>query len=435
MFKIFLFFKTIPLFIQRKDDVKFIISDTTAFLKEKNSTKKTPTTMSNAMPHMHVPVFTPWIIDTTLRDGEQAPGVAFSPLEKKDIARKLAEAGVDELEIGYPAISSEEQSVIREIVSMNLPVRLTSWSRAKRTDLECARACGTEGIHLSFPLSELYLNLMEKDYTWVRRQLETLIPEAKKHFSFVSVGGQDATRTNGKTLETFVQDASACGADRVRIADTVGIATPLTLMQQIQHLKASASVPLEFHAHNDLGMATANAFSAIEAGCDAVSVSVTGLGERAGNAALEELAIALKLSGRYRTSIKAELLHTLCKTVASASNRFIQDQKPVIGNAVFQHESGIHCNALLKDPLSYQPFLPRDIGKDNYELVIGKHSGSASVQHVLSTRGISVDREQAKKLLPNVRLAADKKKCRLSATELVNIYIQCFVNPQDTCKR
>lgn len=391
--------------------------------------------MNSAMSHMHADPPGPWIIDTTLRDGEQAPGVVFSSEDKKDIARKLSEAGVDELEIGYPAISPEEQRVIREIVSMNLPVRLTCWSRAKEEDLACASICGTEGIHISFPLSDLYLNLMGKNYAWVRNRLKTLIPEAKKQFGFVSAGGQDATRANKEFLETFVHDAAACGADRVRIADTVGIATPLALMLQIQHLKALTAIPLEFHAHNDLGMATANAFIAIEAGCDAVSVSVTGLGERAGNAALEELAVALKLSGRYRSHVRTELLQSLCETVLKASGRSIQDQKPVIGNAVFRHESGIHCNALLKNPLSYQPFLPNEIGKENYEVVIGKHSGSASIQHVLSTRGITIDRKQAGKLLSDVRLAADRKKRGLSATELVNIYIQCFVNPQDTCRR
>lgn len=384
---------------------------------------------------MHKDPLTPWIIDTTLRDGEQAPDVVFTPEEKTDIAVKLAETGVDELEIGYPAISPEEQNVIREIVSMRLPVRLTCWSRAKQEDIMSASRCGTDGIHISFPLSNLYLDLMGKDYTWVRNQLKTLIPEAKKHFSFVSTGAQDATRTNLKTLETFVRDAAASGADRIRIADTVGIATPLTLMQQIQHLKACVPIPLEFHAHNDLGMATANAFSAIEAGCDAVSVSVTGLGERAGNAALEELALALRLSGRYRTSIRADLLHTLCKTVAKASNRPIQDQKPVTGNAVFRHESGIHCNALLKDPLSYQPFLPGEIGKENYELVIGKHSGSAAIQHVLATNGVNIDRTKAGKMLSNVRLAAGRKKSGLSTAELLTIYTQCFANPQDTCRR
>ncbi len=376
----------------------------------------------------------PWIIDTTLRDGEQAPGVVFSKSEKKTIARKLAEAGIDELEIGYPAISPEERRVIREIVSMRLPARLTSWARAKKEDIEHAKATGAEGVHISFPVSGLYLRLMEKDYDWVRRQLETLVPEARKHFGFVSVGGQDATRATPEILDRFVTDAFECGAERVRIADTVGIATPFGIARTISRLKSAAPVALEFHAHNDLGMATANAFCAIEAGCDAVSVSATGLGERAGNAALEEVALALKLSGTRRTSIRTDLLHELCRTVASAANRTIEDQKAVIGASVFRHESGIHCNALLKHPLSYQPFLPGEIGKKSHEFVIGKHSGSAAIQHVLAACGIVIDRGQAGKLLGPVRVAADMKKSGLSSAELEDIYKQYLANTLDTCK-
>ncbi len=376
----------------------------------------------------------PWIVDTTLRDGEQAPGVVFSREEKKNIAEQLAEAGVDELEIGYPSISDEERLAIREIVSMRLPARLTSWARAKREDIECAKMAGTEGIHISLPLSPLYLQLMHKDYGWVRRQLETLIPEARKHFGFVSVGGQDSTRTNEETLERFVRDALECGAERIRIADTVGIATPFGTARTVERLKSAVPAMLEFHAHNDLGMATANAFSAIEAGCDAVSVSVTGLGERAGNAALEELVLALKLSESYTSAVRTDSLHKLCRTVAAASNRCIQDQKPVVGGSVFRHESGIHCSALLKNPLSYQPFLPGEIGRENHEFVIGKHSGSAAIQHVLAACGIEIDRAEAGALLVSVRAAADRKKCGLSPAELEHIYKQSLVNSQGICR-
>ncbi len=364
----------------------------------------------------------PWIIDTTLRDGEQAPGVVFSSAEKIEIACLLAGAGVNELEVGYPAISGEERSTIRDIVALKLPVRLTSWARAKWQDIEDACICGTEAIHISFPVSALYLELMERDYSWVQEQLQELIPRAKKYFDVVSVGAQDATRAEPELLKRFVLDAEACGADRVRIADTVGIATPSSVIKLVSFLQSASHTALEFHAHNDLGMATANAYTALEAGCQAVSVSVTGLGERAGNAALEELAIALKLSGKYKTGIDTRKLSHLCTAVSKASGRAIEDQKPVVGKSAFQHESGIHCSALLKHPLSYQPFLPDEIGRDKYEMIIGKHSGRASIQHFFSERGIVMPRDEANHLLALVRTTATEKKRALKPEELVGIY-------------
>jgi homocitrate synthase NifV len=364
----------------------------------------------------------PWIIDTTLRDGEQAPGVVFSSEEKIEIASLLADTGVDELEIGYPAISSDERRTIRTIVSQKLPVRLTSWARAKWQDIEDACLCGTEAVHISFPLSRLYLQLMERDYAWVEEQLQELIPRAKKYFDFVSVGAQDATRAQPELLKRFMVDAETCGADRVRIADTVGVATPSSIIGLVGHLKSASHTALEFHAHNDLGMATANAFTALEAGCEAVSVSVTGLGERAGNAALEELAIALKLSRKYETGIDTRKLAHLCTVVSKAAGRKIEDQKPVVGKSAFQHESGIHCAALLKHPLSYQPFLPDQVGRDRAELVIGKHSGSASLQHFFSGRGIVMTRSEANHLLAFVRIAASEKKRALRPAEVEDIY-------------
>ncbi|ABL65934.1 homocitrate synthase/isopropylmalate synthase family protein [Chlorobium phaeobacteroides] len=364
----------------------------------------------------------PWIIDTTLRDGEQAPGVVFTAGEKYRIAQLLAEIGVNELEIGYPAISSEERENIRTIAALHLPVRLTSWARASWDDIEHARSCETEAVHISFPVSPLYLQLMQKDYLWVQRQLQELVPKAKKYFNIVSVGAQDATRTPYELLKTFVLDAEACGADRIRIADTVGIATPISVLDLVGRLQSVSPTALEFHAHNDLGMATANAFTALEAGCSAVSVSVTGLGERAGNAALEELAVALLLNNQFQCKIDTTKLAMLCKTVSKASGRPIQDQKPVIGKSVFQHESGIHCAALLKNPLSYQPFLPSEVGRKPHELVIGKHSGSAALKHFYHTRGISLTRDEASRILSLVRRSADEKKRALTAHELDEIY-------------
>jgi homocitrate synthase NifV len=366
----------------------------------------------------------PWIVDTTLRDGEQAPGVVFRRPEKKRIARLLADTGVDEIEVGYPAIGATERKVIREIGAMNLPVRLTSWARANRSDIELAASCQTEAVHISFPLSQLYLGLMKKEYAWVREQLHLLVDYAKGVFDYVSVGGQDATRAGTRLLEQFVDDAAAAGADRVRIADTVGIATPLSIVEMVTGLRSRSTIPLEFHAHNDLGMATANAFTALEAGCQAVSVSVTGLGERAGNAALEELAIALSMSGRPGCRLETTMLAKLCDVVSAASGRPIQAQKPVVGRSAFQHESGIHCAALLKEPLSYQPFLPSRVGRHSFEMIIGKHSGTAAIRDHFEKKGISLSREESFDLLEMVRSAADRRKRALSTEELDAIHKQ-----------
>jgi homocitrate synthase NifV len=366
----------------------------------------------------------PWIIDTTLRDGEQAPGVVFNPHEKKRIAILLAETGVDEIEVGYPAISSAEREVIREIASLNLPVRLTAWSRANMSDIELAASCGTGALHISFPASQLYLELMNKEYGWVQEQLNLLVSKGRELFDFVSVGGQDATRSDTGFLKRFMLDAEEAGAERLRIADTVGISTPGSVTALARALRESSVLPLEFHAHNDLGMATANAFTALEAGFDAVSVSVTGLGERAGNAALEELAMALELCGGFDSSLDTTKLSVLCDVVASASGRVIQEQKPVVGRSAFQHESGIHCAALLQHPLSYQPFLPAQVGKKGFEMVIGKHSGSASIVEHFRRKGVAIHRTEARELLELVRDQADRLKRALRPDELDSIHEQ-----------
>lgn len=360
----------------------------------------------------------PWIIDTTLRDGEQAPGVVFNPHEKKRIAQLLSETGIDEIEVGYPAISQAEREVISEIAAMKLPVRLTTWARANMADIELAASCGTDAVHISFPASRLYMELMNREYGWIQEQLHLLVSRARELFDFVSVGGQDATRSDVGFLRRFMLDAEAVGAERLRIADTVGIATPESVMSLGAALRECSPLPLEFHAHNDLGMATANAFTALGAGFEAVSVSVTGLGERAGNAALEELAMALAMSGGFETHLDTTTLSRLCDAVASASGRAIQEQKPVVGRSAFQHESGIHCAALLQNPLSYQPFLPSRVGRNDFEMVIGKHSGTAAIMAHFKRRGVSVSKDEAREMLESIRSHSDRLKRALRADEI-----------------
>lgn len=366
-----------------------------------------------------------WIIDATLRDGEQAPGIVFSRRNKCMIAEMLTEAGVDELEAGIPSMGETEQQSITDLKSLNLGIRLTNWCRAQLKDIEMAARCNTGSVHISFPVSSIGLEAIGKNNSWVFEQLAALIPAARRYFDYVSIGALDATRSDYLFLNKFVGLATACGADRIRIADTVGITTPSTVQKIFRHLKGESAegVAFEFHGHNDLGMATANALTAVEAGVDALSVTVNGLGERAGNVPLEEIVMALAVAGNRSCRVKKRSLMKVCRYVAQVSRRPIPADKPITGSAVFCHESGIHCNALLKDPLAYQPFLPEAVGRNDSELILGKHSGTAVICHALKKIGISADRRQAELLLDRLREAAIKKGRALSSWELLSLYI------------
>jgi homocitrate synthase NifV len=342
-----------------------------------------------------------WLIDTTLRDGEQAPGVSFDRPTKLAIARALDRAGIDELEVGTPVMGSSVQEDIRQIAGLKLRCCLSVWCRAHTEDLTAAAQCHVGGVHFSLPVSDIHLTALGKDRSWALTQMEVLVHTARTRFDRVTVGAQDASRADENFLKEFAGRAYAAGARRLRIADTVGIGRPSTINRVIRCLRlAVPDLDLEFHGHNDMGMAVANALSALESGARSVSVTVNGLGERAGNAALEQMVMALRLHPDLDCAMDTAALLSLSRLVAGAAGRTIAPDQPVVGDRVFTHESGIHCHAMFKDARAYEPFTPQQAGHTDRSFVLGTHSGGTAIRNLLRQAGIRISARQAQSLRP-----------------------------------
>lgn len=348
------------------------------------------------------------IYDTTLRDGEQTPGVCFSKEEKLDIAHKLDEVKIPQIEAGFPIVSEKEKDTVKTIANEGLNAQIICLARTKKEDIDAALDSDVDGIITFMGASDLHL---EHKLHFTREQaLNTCmksIEYAKDHGLFVAFSAEDATRADLDFLKRLYKKAEGYGVDRVHVADTVGAANPQGIDYLIRELKKEINVDIAMHCHNDFGLAVANSISGLLAGASAVSVTTNGIGERAGNASLEELAMSLKLLYGKDLGFKTKHIKELSDLVSKATGLPVPYNKPVVGKNIFRHESGIHVDAVIVEPLTYEPYVPELVGQKR-QIVLGKHSGCKAVKAKLDSCGVEVSTDELCEIVKKVKETREK---------------------------
>lgn len=362
------------------------------------------------------------IIDTTLRDGEQTAGVVFANREKVRIAKFLDEMGVHQIEAGVPVMGGDEKESIKKICRSGLKASIMGWNRPVLKDIESSLECGVDAVAISISTSDIHIkHKLRTSREWVLEHMVKAVEFAKKEGMYISVNAEDASRSDLDFLVQYARAAKEAGADRLRYCDTVGILDPFTTYNNIKYIRENVDIDVEMHTHNDFGMATANALAGVMAGARWIGVTVIGLGERAGNSALEEVVMALKHLCKVDLGFKTEMFREVAEYVSRASGRELPAWKAIVGSNMFAHESGIHADGALKNPKTYEPFMPEEVGLER-QIVVGKHSGTAAIKAKYAEYGIRLSEHQAEELLPKIRSYTVSMKRPLFDKELVYIY-------------
>ncbi len=358
-------------------------------------------------------------LDTTLRDGEQTPGVSLDTEEKLAIARGLDALGVQVIEAGSAMTSEGERQSIKAISASGLNAEICSYVRALAADVDTALNCDVDSVHLVVPVSDLHIECkLKSDRKSVIRKAVEVTEYAKDHGLIVELSGEDASRADQDYLASLYLAGIDAGADRLAFCDTVGVLVPEVATEVFGRL-SRLGAPISVHCHNDFGMATANTIAALRAGATTAHVTVNGIGERAGNTSLEEVVMTLESLYKIDTGIKCQDIYQLSRLVSRMTGLPLATNKAIVGENAFTHEAGIHVHGLLADTKTYEPIHPETVGRKR-RIVLGKHAGRASVELALREFGIGVSDEQLAQIVTRVKELGDKGK-RVSDADLQTI--------------
>lgn len=352
-----------------------------------------------------------YIFDTTLRDGEQTPGVALTVDEKIQIAQKLSKIGVDKIEVGFPASSKGEIESAKKIKSLDLDSKIVGLARTVKEDIDAVVDADLEYIHTFIGTSPLHRNFklkMSKEQV-IQRAVEA-IDHAKEHGLTVEFSAEDATRTERYFLFKIFNEAIGAGTDFLDVPDTVGVLTPVITHEIITDLRNNFKTPISVHFHNDFGLATANTLTAIECGANQAHVTVNGMGERTGNTSLEEIVVTLHAAYGINVNVDTTQLYSLSEFVGRLTGIKMPVNKPIVGANAFAHESGIHVHGILNNSSTYEPISPDLVGHKR-KIVLGKHTGANALKSKLKEYNIELNDEQFKRVFNQIKSLGDKGKC------------------------